>query len=182
MTDPVTYINEKTNLAVHTQSALGFAFPPLIPFRDTVRVADVKQSEGTEEMKNRLASGLVENTNWIIPLTFPAMNITVNGQKKTIDVFKLPVDPVISLSRKNIITRRYVNKSGTQGSVKERWSQDDWELSITGVIIEPDKDIRNYMLSQIREITSFPSSVPVECELLNDMKIFQISRISHPNF
>lgn len=174
--DPVEYINDKTNLAVHTQAAFGFAFPPVIPLKTNVNVSDKEAKEASAELQARLNSGLVENTNWIIPLVFSAAVYTDSaGKRWSYDEFKLPVDPVISLSRKNIIVRRYVSKSGTQGSVKERWSMDDWELSITGVIIEEDEDFRNFMLSQLREIAKFPSSVPVVCQLLNNMDIFQIA-------
>jgi len=53
--------------------------------------------------------------------------------------YLLPYEPMISISSKNIIAKRNVAKSGNdilrQGTVKERWSRDDYEIKITGVLI-----------------------------------------------
>ena len=52
----------------------------------------------------------------------------------------LPFDPVISVTGKNIIIRRNVLKadSNRRGSIKEIWSQDDYEINIAGVLIGED--------------------------------------------
>lgn len=53
--------------------------------------------------------------------------------------YLLPYEPMISISSKNVIAKRTVAKSGDdirrQGTVKERWSRDDYEIKITGVLI-----------------------------------------------
>ena len=131
--DPIKAINEATNIALEHQNALGFSMPPLIPFKTFVSVQEGNEVESSAELKSRLESGLVENTNWIVPLTFQKLTFIENGKETTLDDFKFPLDPIISLASKNIITRRYVNKTKTRGSIKERWSQDDWEITISGV-------------------------------------------------
>lgn len=164
--DPIRDINEATNIALESQMALGFAMPPFIPFRTSVVVKGSDDVEGSAELNNRLQSGLVENTNWIVPLTFKA---------DTLEDFKFPLDPIISLSSKNIIIRRYVNKSKTRGSIKERWSQDDWDITISGMIIEADEDARNNIINQLRSFCDIPKSVDVICDLLNRMDIQRIA-------
>ena len=53
--------------------------------------------------------------------------------------FLLPYEPMLSISSKNNIVKRTVAKIGSeekqQGTVKERWSRDDFEIKITGVLI-----------------------------------------------
>lgn len=52
--------------------------------------------------------------------------------------FLLPYEPMISISSKNNIVKRTVAKADDfkyQGTVKERWSRDDYEIKITGVLI-----------------------------------------------
>ena len=55
--------------------------------------------------------------------------------------FTLPYEPLISISGKNNIIRRNVAKWNAEGSetltgtIKERWSQDDYEITITGVLV-----------------------------------------------
>ena len=166
MIDPIKDINEATNIALHAQNALGFALPPFIPFRDIVRVKKSQSVEASEELKSQLSLGFVENTNWQVPLMFQ-----LAGQ---ID-FDFPVDPIISLSSKNIITRRYVNKSGMRGTIKERWSQDDWDITISGVIIEPDADAMKNILLELRKYCESPKSVDVKCMVLSATDITKIS-------
>lgn len=164
--DPVRDINEATNIALTAQNTLGFALPPVIPFKDMVVVRRTQDVEGSAELQNRLASGLVENTNWIVPLTFKAVGL---------DDFKFPIDPIISLSSKNIITRRYVNKSKTRGSIKERWSQDDWEITISGVIVAAKEVFPIETVKALRKYCDAPKSVEVVCELFNEMDILRIA-------
>jgi hypothetical protein len=162
---PIEYINEITNVGKFSQSALGFAFPPIIPLKTVVVVKEAQDKDADEELQRRLKSGLVENTNWIVPLTF-----------RTTDLgdFKLPLDPVIALSGKNIITRRYVNKSKTRGTIKERWSEDDWEISITGVIIEENEELRLKHIGKLRSFCEYAGTVEVICPLFNEMDITRI--------
>ncbi len=166
MFDPIRDINEATNIALHAQNALGFALPPFIPFKTLVTVKSSEDVEGSAELNSRLQSGLVENTNWIVPLTFRAVGLTD---------FKFPLDPIISISSKNIIIRRYVNKSKTRGSIKERWSQDDWEVTISGIIIEADEDARNTNINQLRSFCDVAESVEVICDLFNKLDIQKIA-------
>lgn len=55
--------------------------------------------------------------------------------------FRLPYEPLISITGKNIIAKRRVAKWYTDsskkltGTIKERWSQDDYEITITGVLM-----------------------------------------------
>lgn len=57
------------------------------------------------------------------------------------DWFLLPYEPLITINGKNEIIRRKVAKSASDddvvrsGTIKERWNQDDYEITITGVLI-----------------------------------------------
>ncbi len=50
--------------------------------------------------------------------------------------FLLPYEPLVSINGKNNITRRKVAKvKGVGGTVKEYWSRDDYEITITGILL-----------------------------------------------
>lgn len=55
--------------------------------------------------------------------------------------FRLPYEPLISIIGKNVIAKRRVAKWNSEnskqltGTIKERWSQDDYEITITGVLM-----------------------------------------------
>ena len=175
MIDPIEILTDATLISKVTQQATGFALPPFIPLKTTAVVKRSNSIEASAELKAQLQNGLAENLNWIIPLTFDTVHYSENGMQRTIDKFKLPIDPVISFRSKNIIKKRYVAKKKTRGSIKEYWSLDDWEISITGVIIEEDKNTRENYIHQIRELCAAPCSIPVICELFNEMDIHNIA-------
>lgn len=163
--DPIRDINDATNIALSAQNALGYSMPPFIPYKDLVLVGNSDQVEASAEMQAALAAGLVENTNWIAPLSFK-----VDGELE----FRFPFDPILSLSSKNIITRRYVNKSGIRGSIKEHWSQDDWEITIQGVMIQENETLRNDKITQLRRYLNHGGAISVTCGVLNGLDIQRI--------
>jgi hypothetical protein len=46
----------------------------------------------------------------------------------------LPIEPLISISGGHLLIRRNVAKKKFRGSVKERWSQDDYTITINGML------------------------------------------------
>lgn len=102
--------------------------------------------------------------------------------------YLLPYEPMISINGKNSIIRRKVAKAkSTQtggislgGTIKERWTQDDYEITITGVLIGsiltgnvsecyPIADFE-----KLRDYMTAPKSLKVLCEPLQLLGINQI--------
>lgn len=60
----------------------------------------------------------------------------------------LPYEPIITVNGKNVIVKKPVAKGHVRGSIKERWSQDDYQISIRGIFMNPedtgypDKDVK----------------------------------------
>lgn len=106
---------------------------------------------------------------------FP-LTLIVNG-----DEFTLPYEPTISIASKNIITKRNVAKSGVlEGTIKEHWSRDDYEISISGILMNqtmmgdysqcfPIGDF-NKLLNYLKNA----GSVEVKCELLQLIDVTHI--------
>ena len=65
-----------------------------------------------------------------MPLTLTA------GEKKV----KFKTEPMLSVKGANKIVRRYPNRSQTGGSIKERWSSDDYSITIKGILLDHEKD------------------------------------------
>lgn len=88
-----------------------------------------------------------------------------------------PVEPLVSISGGNIIAKRTVAKSKGRGTIKERWSQDDYTVNIEGVMINmdnanvyPEADVR-----KLRELCEAHEALEIECDLC---LIHDISRIT----
>lgn len=75
----------------------------------------------------------------VMPLRF---QLEESGAKEWL----FPVEPMISLNGQNILVRRHVNKGTIKGSIKERWTQDDYTVRIEGILMSregkyPDEDV-----------------------------------------
>ena len=81
--------------------------------------------------------------------------------------FLLPLEPLVSVSGRNTIVRRKVAKSSLGGTVKERWSQDDYEVTIRGVITGADESrYPETYLRRLLELFDEKQAIEVEQELL----------------
>lgn len=75
----------------------------------------------------------------VMPLRF---QLEESGAKEWL----FPLEPMISLNGQNILVRRHVNKGTIKGSIKERWTQDDYTVRIEGILMSregkyPDEDV-----------------------------------------
>lgn len=62
---------------------------------------------------------------------FP-LSFSLDGVNK----FLLPYEPMVNIEGQNTIIKRNVAKAdGLKGSIKERWSQDDYTITISGLLI-----------------------------------------------
>lgn len=166
--DPVQKIDDATSIARRSQIAAGYSLPPIVPLRTKVVVKTGQSADADADLKQRLESGTVRN----IAIECPIL-LGLDGE----NLWTLPVDPIVSLSGKNIIIRRNVSKSKKRGSVKERWSQDDWSITIDGVIIgETYEDMCDYVKT-LREICERgKKGVDIVSDFLNNyMDIWRIA-------
>ncbi|AUS04483.1 DUF6046 domain-containing protein [Pseudotamlana carrageenivorans] len=104
---------------------------------------------------------------------FPFSFVGSDGQK-----YLLPYEPMITIAGKNSIVRRNVAKAKTvngqliSGSIKERWTQGDYEITITGVLIGSllTGDMEDcFPISDFEKLRDFmiaPRRIKVYCEPL----------------
>lgn len=98
--------------------------------------------------------------------------------------FTFPIEPLVSISGKNVITRRTVAKSKEKGTVKERWSQDDYDVTIQGVVAATDKE--QYPKGYIKKLLGLfneRQAIEVEQEILLifGIKYLAIENASFPH-
>lgn len=171
MTNPVDFIHEETNLAKHVTNALGYAQPMVLPFKDIVIVSGKQINVGSNpavEAKAREGLANLGDNFFQCPVAF-----VIDGVE-----WRLPVDPLVSVNGKNVIKRRYVAKSSNRGSIKECWSQDDYDVNISGVIIAEDAEKLAEHLGNLRKVCNMVESVEIVSEYLNNPSTFGINRIA----
>lgn len=104
------------------------------PDSDEFNVEDLSEAE-LEDVVRTNAIGVP----MVMPLRF---QLEESGAKEWL----FPVEPMISLNGQNILVRRHVNKGTIKGSIKERWTQDDYTVRIEGILMSrngkyPDEDV-----------------------------------------
>lgn len=134
-------------LGLHPQ---GYALPLGVPFRYVPTV----RSEGGR------VSSYGSNVN--LCQDYLALR-NEQGQE-----YCFQLDPILAVSGKNIIARRYVAKGSLQGTVKESFSQDDFDITITGVLMGDDAKDLNEQVQALQSILVCGESLAVVNDLLND--------------
>lgn len=155
--------------------SIGLVLPPYWLFNQPV-VGQVDSSEFGELMKlpEEELEDIVRTNALGVPMRMPLQVREEGGEW-----YLLPVEPLISITGRNIITRRQVAKGRARGTIKERWTQDDYQLKISGVLISykenryPKEDVEK--LRKLCEV----SSLEVECPLLY---LFGINKIVVENY
>ena len=109
---------------------------PFLPFKNEEEIETTKGSYDGDLWK---ADSPTPKDQQFFPLTL-IVEVETNGSTKQ-QRFLMPYEPMINISGKNSIVRRNVAKmkqnNGVSigGSIKERWTQDDYDITITGVLI-----------------------------------------------
>jgi hypothetical protein len=113
-----------------------------------------------------------------VPMCFP---ITLKPQSWNDNrKWMLPTEPMITIGGGNKLTRRNVAKisnsgKARRGSIKERWSTDDYTINITGMLTKlddwtyPKEDFKRLV-----EIAESREPIIVECDLLLYLGITRI--------
>lgn len=85
-----------------------------------------------------------------------------------------PMEPMISVNGQNILVRRNVSKGKIRGSIKERWTQDDYSVRIEGILMGMDG---KYPEADVAKLGSFCEAGHVKA--LNPLlEIFGISQLA----
>lgn len=66
-----------------------------------------------------------------VPMVFP---LSLRLPKAHEEEWLLPLEPMITITGRHVITKRQVLKSRSRGSVKERWTLDDYGIRIEGIL------------------------------------------------
>ena len=113
------------------QNDLAKRVLPVIPFLPLQNEVKVNQGNGRafNINDNWTTRDSIEESSQFFPLSF---SFTEGGQK-----WMFPYEPMINISSGNNIVKRNVAKQGKEliGTIKERWSRKDFDISVTGVLI-----------------------------------------------
>jgi hypothetical protein len=142
-------------MKTQASTAFGYNLPPLL-FADKVVI--VRQPDGS-----------IEPAEGPMPTKQHPVVFSANG----LDSFSFPIDPFVSVSQRNAVVRRHVAKGAIRGTIKERWTQDDAEITISGLLIG-NKEYITENLSLLTRYCNLAAPIQVHCRLLNELQIYDI--------
>ena len=150
------------NSPVRSYGISGIAFSP---------DADIPSPDGSDfgSLSEEELTDMVRTNALGIPMTMP-LDIRVEGGQW----WTLPVEPMVTVSGKNVITKKQVSKGRVRGTIKERWTQDDYEISIEGILM--DFDGKAYPTADVKKLREFCESASVEVSS-PIFEIFSIDRM-----
>ena len=149
----------------------GGKIPPYWLFRNTgIAQVPSEDYDAIRAMDDAELEDLVRTNALGIPMTMPlSLRLEEPGAREWL----LPLEPMISLTGRHIIKRRQVNKGLIRGSIKERWAQDDYEITIEGVFIGTDG---RYPEADVARLKNFCEAASVTA-LSPLLEVFGISRL-----
>ena len=137
--------------------------------RITVRDASDLDQGDYDQISVRDASDLVQKGNHVEMFLPLSLRLPDGGW------WTFPIEPLISISGKNIIVRRNVAKSERRGTIKERWSEDDLMINIQGTLVDPDeKTYPAQELALLYQAITQRKAIGVKNELLQLLNVHQI--------
>lgn len=150
----------------------GGKVPPYWLMGKTVlREVDNNDFSGLRGMTDEELEDIVRTNALGIPMVMPlSLRLDVDGAEEWL----LPEEPMISITGQNIITRRHVSKGRLRGSIKERWTQDDYTIKVEGLLLGRDGRYPKNDVERLRQYCE-AGKVKVLCPLLEIFGITQIA-------
>ena len=141
----------------------GGKVPPYWLMGKTVlREVDNNDFSGLRGMTDEELEDIVRTNALGIPMVMPlSLRLDVEGAEEWL----LPEEPMISITGQNIITRRHVSKGRLRGSIKERWTQDDYTVKVEGLLLGRDGRYPKNDVERLRRYCE-AGKVKVLCPLL----------------
>ena len=149
----------------------GLKVPPYWLFNQThVSAEDYRGYNELMKLSEAEMTEQIRSNALGVPMLMP-LEIKKEGDS---DYWLLPFEPLITITGKNIITKRHVSKGKIRGSIKERWTQDDYQIQIQGIIINTKE--KTYPSDEVQKLRKYCEAAKweVRCPLFEIFSIFQI--------
>lgn len=139
-----------------------------------LKIKDAVSGRPYEVKGLREQDGERQLSSWYgVPLAMP-LQLKRKKDKDT-DWWLLPCDPYITVSGSNIVIKRNVAKAKNTGSIKERWSQDDYNITIEGMLLTPNSSLYPKRdLVRLQMLCEADEPIDVNCPMFEALGITSI--------
>lgn len=152
-------------------SVFGGKISPYWLFRQTeLARTDSKEYDRIRRMTDEELEDVIRTNALGVPMQMP---LRFKLEEAGAEEWYFPLEPMISLTGQHLIIRRQVNKGKIKGSIKERWSQDDYSVTIQGILMGFDGKYPETDVSRLRAFCEAGQVIAINPLL----EIFGISRL-----
>ena len=140
-------------------------------YMSAAKTSPVSSGVDVETMSDAELEAVVRTNATGVPMVLPLrFQLEESGAQEWL----FPMEPMISVNGQNILVRRNVSKGKIRGSIKERWTQDDYSVRIEGILMGLDG---KYPEADVAKLRSFCEAGHVKA--LNPLlEIFGISQLA----
>ncbi len=147
---------------------LGGKVPPYWLFRRNIyRQVSPEDYEKVVNATDEELEDLIHANALGVPMVMP---LRFQLEEPGAEEWYFPVEPMISLQGRNVIVCRQVAKGDMRGSIKERWTQDDYGITVEGILMGTDGRYPFEDVNRLREFCE-AGAVKVICPLLEKFNI-----------
>lgn len=138
-----------------------------------IKVSTVKSDEYSEleSMSDQELEDVIRTNARGVPMT---ASLRFQLEEPGAAEWLFPYEPMISINGQNRLIRRYVSKGKIKGSIKERWTQDDYTVTIEGILISEDG---RYPTDDVEKLRTFCEKGHVKA-LSPLLEIFGINQLA----
>lgn len=143
-------------------------FPPYWLFNDQAQAGAAPDMDPIANLSDEQLADLIVNNAKGVPMVFP-LYLAVEGGPWWL----LPYEPQVTIQGTNVLVKKQVQKGAVRGTIKERWAQGDYSLSISGILMG---DKGQYPSDDVKKLRSFCEAGKVLVKS-PQMELFSITQI-----
>lgn len=143
-------------------------FPPYTLVNGQTPVGAVDASYDMSGFSDeQLAEFITSNINGV-PMVFP-LSFALEGEPWWL----LPFEPQVTIQGTNVLVKKQVSKGAVRGTIKERWAQGDFNITISGILMGSNGQ---YPSEDVKKLRSFCEAGKILVKS-PQMELFSITQI-----
>lgn len=142
--------------------------PPYWLFNPQAPAGAAPDMDPIADLSDEQLADLIVNNAKGIPMVFP-LYLAVEGGPWWL----LPYEPQVTIQGTNVLVKKQVQKGAVRGTIKERWAQGDYSLSISGILMGENGQ---YPAEDVKKLRSFCEAGKILVKS-PQMELFSITQI-----
>lgn len=141
---------------------------PYGAFNQLPPAGEVPSMDAIEGLSDAALEDLLITNARGVPMVFP-LYFAVEGEPWWL----LPYEPLVTIQGTNVLVKKQVSKGTVRGTIKERWSQGDYRLTISGILMG---DKGQYPEEDVKKLRSYCEAGKVLVKS-PQMELFSVNRM-----